>query len=123
MAILHTSDIFTPAKLPTVTDVDRTSVSRELSTWVRRGGYFVSLLGNTKLGKTTLVKGFLASQPEGSWTTYIPGQRLGEGSADLWTKLAKDLGIPTSRDTGMANSDKATWKSWRVYALASQVTQ
>lgn len=110
MAILHTSDIFTPAKLPTVTDVDRTSVSRELSTWVRRGGYFVSLLGNTKLGKTTLVKGFLASQPEGSWTTYIPGQRLGEGSADLWTKLAKDLGIPTSRDTGMANSDKATWK-------------
>lgn len=110
MAILQTSDIFTPAKLPTVTDVDRTSVSNELSMWVRRGGYFVSLLGNTKLGKTTLVKGFLGSQPDGSWTTYIPGQRLGGGAVDLWTKLAKELGIPTSRDTGMASSDKATWK-------------
>lgn len=109
MTIIQTSDVFTPAKLPTVTDVDRTTVSKELSMWVRRGGFFVSLLGNTKLGKTTLIKSFLATLPEGSWSVYLPGQRLGAGADDLWLKLARELGIATSKETGMANSNTSTW--------------
>jgi hypothetical protein len=106
---IFTSDVFTPAKLPTITDVDRTSVSEQLAMWVRRGGFFVSLLGNTKLGKTTLVKSFLASLPEGSWSAYLPGQRLGSGADELWMNLARALGIPTSKETGLANSNKSTW--------------
>lgn len=41
MAIIRTADVFTPAKLPTVTDVDRTNVSRSLASWVNRGGFLV----------------------------------------------------------------------------------
>lgn len=108
--MIETSDVFTPAKLPTYTDVDRTHVSKELRKWMRLGGYFVSVLGTTKLGKTTLIKNFLKTQNETSWSTYIPGQTLQNGEVDLWKRLVNDLGIPTSHDTGYANSDKSTWK-------------
>ena len=109
MATIFTSDVFTPAKLPTFTDVDRTSVSKNLALWVNRGGFFVSLLGTTKLGKTTLVKSFLKALPVGAWSTYIPGQSLGAGADDLWLKLAQALGIPTSKESGLASSNKASW--------------
>jgi hypothetical protein len=99
----------TPAKLPTLTDVDRSRVSQELRRWTRRGGFFISVLGTTKLGKTTLVKTFIASLGGNAWSTYIPGQSLPEGAADLWRRLANELGIPTSKETGLANSDRTTW--------------
>ncbi|MBP2420730.1 hypothetical protein [Microbacterium imperiale] len=109
MSLIVTADVFTPAKLPTVTDVDRTGVSAELSRWVNRGGFFVSLLGTTKLGKTTLVKTFLAGLPADSWSVYLPGQSLGSGADDLWLKLAQQLQIPTSKESGLASSDKTSW--------------
>lgn len=109
MSNILTSDVFTPAKLPTVTDVDRTLVSKQLARWVNRGGYFVSLLGTTKLGKTTLVKSFLGSLPKTSWSVYVPGQALGGGASHLWIKLAQALQIPTSKETGLANSSKDSW--------------
>lgn len=108
--MIETSDVFTPAKLPTYTDVDRTHVSKDLRRWMRHGGYFVSVLGTTKLGKTTLIKNFLNNLNELSWSVYIPGQTLQKGDVDLWKRLVNDLGIPTSQETGYASSDKSTWK-------------
>lgn len=108
--MVETSDVFTPAKLPIFTDVDRSEVSGMLRKWVRRGGYFVSVLGTTKLGKTTLVRGLLSSlDAEVWWSTYLSGQSLQRGAGALWEQLARDLGIPTSRESGLANSDRETW--------------
>lgn len=108
MAIILTSDVFTPRQIPVVTDVDRTLLSTALSDMVDEGG-IVSLLGTTKLGKTTLVKNFQKSMPAGSWSVYLSGQSLGKGEQDLWVKLAHALEIPTSRETGLSNSNKTTW--------------
>lgn len=108
--MIKTSDVFTPAKLPTYTDVDRTQLSEELKRWMRHGGYFLSVMGTTKLGKTTLIKNFLNTQTEDGWSIYIPGQSLQEGAQDLWKLLVNEFGIPTSQETGYASSDKSTWK-------------
>lgn len=110
--------MFTPAKLPTVTDVDRSQTSAALRKWVRRGGYFVSVLGTTKLGKPTLVKGLLRDLQPAAWTTYLPGQSLQGGETDLWSHLVKALGIPTSTETGRASSKKSTWGVFSKLALS-----
>jgi hypothetical protein len=106
----NTSDVFTPAKLPTVTDVDRSQVSAELKKWASRGGYFVSVLGTTKLGKTTLVKGYLSTlNNESAWSAYLSGQSLQEGPTALWAQLAVQLEIPSSRESGLVSGDRTNW--------------
>lgn len=108
--MLRTSDVFTPAKLPEFTDVDREIVSRNLAKFARRGGHFISVVGTTKLGKTTLVKAFFRQlSKEDAWSVYLPGQSLREGASALWERLAIELEIPTSRETGLASSDRTTW--------------
>lgn len=108
MALIQTADVFTPAELPRITDVNRTELTTGITRLLSRKGY-ISLTGATKLGKTTFVRGFLASLPEGSWSTYIPGQSLKNGAEDLWIRLAQALEIPTSKESGLASSDKMTW--------------
>lgn len=102
----QTSDVFTPAKLPTVTDVTRENLSKEIDRELRRGGYFISVLGTTKLGKTTLVKGALKKM---NYSIFLRGQSLAGGSDVIWQKLAAELGIPASKETGTVSGDKSTW--------------
>lgn len=103
---LETSDVFTPAKLPTVTDVTRDEVSLQLDRWLRRGGFFVSVLGTTKLGKTTLVK---SSLKQIDYSIFLSGTSLVEGPKTLWHRLASELGIPSSKETGTVSGDRSTW--------------
>ncbi|SMQ66979.1 hypothetical protein SAMN06295909_1386 [Plantibacter sp. VKM Ac-1784] len=108
MAIIQTSDVFTPAELPKVTDVDRSKLTHEIAQLMKRKSY-ISLTGGSKLGKTTFLKSYLAAQPATDWSAYLAGQSLANGAADLWLKLAQALEIPTSKETGLANGDKTTW--------------
>ncbi|CEG85519.1 hypothetical protein FAM15346_001390 [Propionibacterium freudenreichii] len=108
MAMIQTAEVFTPAELPRITDVARADLTKGITHLLSRKGY-ISLTGATKLGKTTFVRSYLASLPEGSWSTYIPGQSLKNGATDLWLRLAQELEIPTSKESGLANGDKSTW--------------
>ncbi len=96
MAVIQTAEVFTPAELPRITDVDRADLTTGITHLLSRKGY-ISLTGATKLGKTTFVRGYLASLPEGSWSTYIPGQSLKNGATDLWLRLAQELEIHVPR--------------------------
>lgn len=108
MTVVRTSEVFTPAELPRTTSVDRTGLLTGITQLMGRKAY-ISLTGATKLGKTTFLRRYLRDLPEGSWSAYIPGQNLREGSSDLWVRLAQELGIPTSKETGLASNDKKTW--------------
>ena len=88
-----------------------TSVKREvlwntLDLYAEQGGAFISVLGTTKLGKSTLVKSFM---PLSNFAAYIPGQNLAGGAKDLWSRLVADLGIPSSSTNGKVIGDKARW--------------
>lgn len=111
--MVRTSEVFTPAKLPTITSVDRTAVTEALGRVLPRGGNFVSVLGTTKLGKTTLVRKSLDAV---DLSIYVPGQTLQAGPADLWQKCASELGIPTSVEASISSTDVSTW------GLLGQVT-
>jgi len=74
---------------------------------LRQGGKFISILGTTKLGKSTLVKDSFSSS---LFSIYIPGQNLAkEGEFALWRRLAADLGIATSTQKGKVVGDKSRW--------------
>lgn len=95
------TDIFTPTKRPTFTSVRREAVWDDLESYIEQGGGFVSLLGTTKLGKSTLVESALETSIFG---VSIPGQTLITGVDALWRWLVDELGIHTSAQTGLANS-------------------
>lgn len=101
MRVVKATDIFTPTKRPTFTSVRRAEVWEELEGYVEQGGGFVSLLGTTKLGKSTLIEGALDTSIFG---VSIPGQALVSGVDALWRRLVDALGIHTSATTGMVNS-------------------
>jgi hypothetical protein len=112
-APVQTSDVFTPAKLPTVTDVDRRELSSSLERLLRRGGFYIPVMGTTKLGKTTLVKSALKKM---GYSIFLRGQSLSEGSDSLWIKLAAELEIPASKETGTVSGDKSTWGFFGKFA-------
>ena len=103
---VQTSDVFTPAKLPTITDVDREELSKALDRILRRGGFYIPVMGTTKLGKTTLVNSALKKI---GYSIFLRGQSLAEGSDALWQKLAAELEIPVSKEKGTVAGDKSTW--------------
>ncbi|MDQ0676568.1 hypothetical protein QFZ36_004194 [Pseudarthrobacter siccitolerans] len=110
---IQTSDVFTPAKLPTITDVDREDLSKALDRLLRRGGFYIPVMGTTKLGKTTLVNSALKKM---GYSIFLRGQSLSEGSETLWLKLAAELEIPASKDTGTVSGDKSTWGFFGKFA-------
>lgn len=113
MAVIQTAQAFTPAELPRITDVDRADLTTGITHLLSRKGY-ISLTGATKLGKTTFVRSYLASLPEGSWSTYIPGQSLKNGATDLWLRLAQELEIPTSKESGLGRVSYLRWWPKRI---------
>lgn len=110
---VQTSDVFTPAKLPTVTDVDREHLSKALDRLLRRGGFYIPVMGTTKLGKTTLVNGALRKL---GYSIFLRGQSLTEGSDSIWPKLAAELEIPVSKEKGTVSGDKSTWGFFGKFA-------
>ena len=116
-APIHVDAVFTPSSLPTVTDVDRTNLSKKLSTGLKTLGQFTLLNGRTKLGKTTLLTHTLRSLEDSDdfWFSYMPGQNVASVD-DFWKQLASQLGIPVSREANLASSNT---KSWNVSASIS----
>lgn len=110
---LETSEVFTPAKLPTFTDVTRSEVSASLNKLLRRGGFFISVSGTTKLGKTTLVRGALKKL---DYSIYMNGSALADGPYTLWHRLASELGIPSVKERGTVSGDKSTWKFYAKFS-------
>jgi len=111
----ETSDVFTPAKFPTVTDVNREMLSKSLDRLLRRGGYYIPVMGTTKLGKTTLVSGALKKL---DYSIFLRGQSLTEGSESLWPRLAAELEIPVSKEKGTVSGDKSTWGFFGKFSAA-----
>lgn len=105
-AVVKTAEVFTPSKTPTHTSVTRKSVLGQIEVLAEQGGAFISVMGTTKLGKSTLVKSVMRSA---AFHAYIPGQNLGAGAAGLWSRLASDLGIPASTTSGTVVGDKSKW--------------
>lgn len=101
-----TTDVFTPAKRPTITGVNRTHLSQEIDWEIKKGGWYVSVLGATKLGKTTLVKTALGKV---DFSIFVNGNSFLEGDNALWQKLGAALEIPVSKETGTVSGDKSTW--------------
>ncbi|NAZ84638.1 hypothetical protein GTR00_00610 [Kineococcus sp. T90] len=74
---------------------------------MEQGGVFISVLGTTKLGKSTLIRDALTTA---AVTPYIPGQQLDkEGESALWARLAAALEIPASQQKGKVTGNKARW--------------
>ncbi|GAB3123657.1 hypothetical protein GCM10027056_15980 [Glaciibacter psychrotolerans] len=97
--------MFTPTKTPTHTSVKREGLWKELSELAEQGGAFIPVLGVTKLGKTTLVKGVMQRGAH----VYVPAQELTTGSSALWSRLATALEIPSSTTKGKVVGDKTKW--------------
>lgn len=112
--MVRTTEVFTPNRTPTFTSVDRSKLSRKLDDYIDQGGAFVSVLGTTKLGKSTLIKSAMTSA---SFHAYIPGQNLIDGVSALWGRLAADLGIPTSTTTGKVVGNKSRWSFFAKFNL------
>lgn len=112
--MVRTTEVFTPNRTPTFTSVDRSGLREKLDDYIDQGGAFVSVLGTTKLGKSTLIKSAMTSA---SFHTYIPGQNLISGVSSLWNRLAADLGIPTSTTTGKVVGNKSRWSFFAKFGL------
>lgn len=104
--MVKTSEVFTPTKPPTFTSVKRDALWDQVDALTEQGGAFISVMGTTKLGKSTLVKSVMKNA---DFNVYIPGQNLASGSGALWTRLASELGIPTSTTSGRVVGDKSKW--------------
>ena len=102
----RTNQVFTPNTTPTLTTIKRKAIWDNLSEDLELFGSYVSVLGTTKLGKSTLIKSTIADAP---FSHYIPGQNLIEGPQALWRNLASKLEIPVSTTTGKATTDKSKW--------------
>lgn len=113
--MVRTTEVFTPSKTPTFTSVDRSALSQQLDDYIDQGGAFVSVLGTTKLGKSTLVKSAMLNA---SFHTYIPGQNLVNGVPMLWARLAADLGIPASTTIGKVVGNKSRWSFFGKFNIS-----
>lgn len=96
--------MFTPGKNTTVTYVERTSdgAAEELRDHIRRGGWMVSLVGPTKMGKTVLAH---REAPNGF---FIPGSSI-QDVDDFWARFASFLGIPTEESRTRVTGDRSRW--------------
>lgn len=117
--MVRTTEVFTPNRTPTFTSVDRSELRESLDDFIDQGGAFVSVLGTTKLGKSTLVKSAMTSA---SFHAYIPGQNLIGGVSSLWSRLAADLGIPVSATTGKVVGNKSRWSFFAKFGLMGTET-
>lgn len=106
MRMPRTTEVFTPNATPTITTVIRESIWEDLELNLEIHGNYISVLGTTKLGKSTLIKSQIKNAP---FSVYIPGQTLIDGPSALWRTLANELRIPVSTTTGRASSDKSKW--------------
>lgn len=104
--MVKTSEVFTPTKKPTITSVTRAALWDQVEGLAEQGGAFISVMGTTKLGKSTLAKSVMQNA---EFHAYIPGQNLTEGASALWARLASDLGIPAATTTGKVIGNKAKW--------------
>lgn len=86
----------------------------------RQGGAFISIMGTTKLGKSTFVKEVMATA---KFHVYIPGQNLVEGASALWPRLVAELGIPTSTTTGKVTGDKSKWSIFGRLGISTPVVK
>lgn len=110
-----TSEVFTPNKAPTFTSVTRSELWDEVEALSEQGGAFVSVMGTTKLGKSTLVKSVMK---KAAFYVYIPGQNLSSGAGALWTRLASELGIPASTTSGKVVGDKSKWSFMARFGIS-----
>ncbi|PPF32055.1 hypothetical protein C5D04_13640 [Rathayibacter sp. AY1D2] len=113
--MVKTVDVFTPAKHPTYTSVTRTEIWRELEDLAEQGGAIISVLGTTKLGKSTLVRETMA---KALFYAYVPGQNLTGGASALWAALVAKLGIPSSSTTGKVSGDKSKWSFFARFGVS-----
>ncbi len=104
--MVKTAEVFTPSKTPTHTSVTRKELWAKVEGLAEQGGAFISVMGTTKLGKSTLVKSVMQTA---AFHAYIPGQTVTEGAGALWSRLASDLGIPASTTSGTVSGDKSKW--------------
>lgn len=116
--MVKTTQIFTPTQAPSVTTVKRATLWNTLDMYAEQGGAFISILGTTKLGKSTLAKSVMKAAP---FHTYIPGQNLAGGATDLWNRLAADLELPSSGTKGKVTGDKTKWGVFARLGLSAQL--
>lgn len=101
---VRTEQVFTPGKNTTLTYVERQhdKAAAGLRKHIRRGGFVVSVVGPTKMGKTVLV------QKEAPSAFMIHGNAIAEVD-DFWERLAGFLDIPTSTSRSKVTSDRSKW--------------
>lgn len=97
----HRDEVFVAGGQPTITYVERSAahVELNLARAIATPNQIVSLSGPTKTGKTVLCRRVLGQRQ----FIWIDGGQIAE-SADFWTKVAFELNIPDSVDSGTQNT-------------------
>lgn len=101
---IQTSDVFTPGKNTTLTYVDRRDdvAAADLRKHIRRGGWLVSVVGPTKMGKTVL------AQREAPNAFVVQGHAI-RSVDEFFSKFAGYFGIPSEKSQSTVSGDRSKW--------------